>query len=104
MVFLVIFLADDIAIGGLPPIPKWEAAAIGTLAVLTLVLLVFNVPRRLAFGFSRSAFESMAQSAPPPGITPVNAWLGVYWVDDYAGDARGTNVLPRAFRLRWHGT
>ncbi len=89
-VFLATFLSRRHRQGGLLPIPKWQAAAVPTLAVLTLVLLVFNVPRRLAFAFSRSAFESMAQSAPPPGITPVNAWLGLYWVDDYAGDARGT--------------
>lgn len=78
--------------GGLLPIPKREATAIPILVVLTLALLFFYVPRRLAFLFSRSAFESTAQSAlnSASGLTPVNAWLGIYWVDDCAGDSRGT--------------
>ena len=89
-IFLAVFLYRRHRQGGLLPIPKWQVAAVPTVVVLTLALLFFYVPRRLAFLLSRSAFERMAQSAPPPGTTPVNAWLGTYWVDEYAGDASGT--------------
>ncbi len=89
-IFLAIFLYRRHRQGGLLPLPKWEATAVPIGAVLTFALLFFYVPRRVAFLFSRSAFESMAQSAPAPGVTPVNAWVGIYWVDDYAGDATGT--------------
>lgn len=77
--------------GRLGPVPGREAVTILVVVVLTLALLVFYVPRRVAFLLSRSSFEKMVQSAPESGYggTKINARLGLYRVDEYAADPRG---------------
>ena len=71
--------------------PKGEAIAAAVVAVVTLALLVFCIPRRTAFVLSRSAFDAAVQSAPTSarGGVRLQRRLGVYRVDQHAADPRG---------------
>ena len=92
LALLGVFLYRRHRQGGLRSIPRREAMEIPTMIILTLVLLYFYVPRRLAFVLCRAAFESTAQAAlgSGSGRTSVNSWVGIYWVNECAGDSSGT--------------
>lgn len=83
-----------------PQFSMWELMAIPVIGLVTLTLLVFSVPRRLAFSFSRNHFEAAAVQAPPAkhGIE-FEAKLGLYQVDKFAADPRG-GVFFRVYRGR----
>ncbi len=72
-------------------LPMKEAIAIPVVIFIGLVLLVYYVPRRIAFRANLSAFEALAANAPSSeyGGVPINARLGVYQVDEFAADPRG---------------
>lgn len=60
------------------------------LVCLTLGLLTFYVPRRIAFLAFRGSFERHLAAAQVSdyGGAPLG-WVGIYRVDEYAADARG---------------
>jgi hypothetical protein len=72
-------------------IPVREAIACPIVAAVTIILLVANVPMRLGFLLSRSAFQAAAPSAPSSqhGGVHLDRRLGIYKVDEYATDSRG---------------
>ena len=57
----------------------------------TFVLVLFYVPRRLAFAYSISDFQALVEQAPvhESGGEPLNQRVGVFMVQDYAADPRG---------------
>lgn len=70
----------------------WKRVGVVFAMVLgTCVLLMFYVPRRIAFAASRAAFEQMVPEARLSEYqgTALNRRLGVYTVDAYAADPRG---------------
>lgn len=71
-------------------LPIREAIAIPVLMLIVFGLLVFYVPRRIAFASSRSDFELAAAGAPKSkqGVS-LDRKLGIYQVDQYAADPRG---------------
>ena len=73
------------------PFPWRRTVAIPIIAVVTLALLVFYVPRRAAFLLSRPAFDQTVPTAAVSefGGASLNRRLGVYMVDEYAADPRG---------------
>ena len=72
-------------------LPKSLTLVVVSVATLTLILLIFYVPRRVPFLLSRSSFEQRLTSAPTNERWPtkLNARLGIYHVDKYAMDPRG---------------
>jgi len=88
--FTLVFIAIKLIRrqGRLSDLPLREAAAVALFAVATAGLVVFAVPRRVAFALSRSAFEETCKSA-PEGWHELNSRLGLYHVDEYATDSRG---------------
>lgn len=72
-------------------IPWARGAIVMVLLLGTYVLLEFYVPRRIAFAASRASFEQMVPQATPSEYqgAPLNLWLGIYKVDEYAADPRG---------------
>ena len=57
---------------------------------VTFVMLLFYIPRRVAFAISRPAFESaIAQNENVARNSEFNQRLGVFWVDKFANDRRG---------------
>jgi hypothetical protein len=71
--------------------PWFRVAVVFALLFGTYVLLKFYVPRRIAFAASRASFEEMIPQATPSldQGTPLNRFLGLYRVDEYAADPRG---------------
>lgn len=69
--------------GRLSPFPKCEAVAIPIIMAAALTLLVLQVPLRVAFLLSQSAFEQAVAAAPtsPHGG---GTRLGLYKVDEFA--------------------
>jgi len=61
------------------------------LVVATFALLLFYVPRRATFAACRSAFDRQLSSPPSVGASavPLDRWLGIYHVDEWASDQRG---------------
>ncbi len=59
--------------------------------VLSLVLILSGIPRRVAFVLSRPAFQRLAATAPVSGYDAeaVGHLVGVYYVDLYGADPRG---------------
>ena len=82
-------------------LPWRQAAVVAGLLFCTYVLLKFYVPRRIAFAASRASFEQLVQHAAPSDDegTPLNRWLGVYRVEQFAVDPRGGVY----FRVYSHG-
>ena len=83
---------------GLDALSTREAFAIPVVAVVTLLLVVLQIPRHVAFLLARSSFEQMVQSAPmfEYNRRPLNyegprrnIKLGLYEVDWYVRDPRG---------------
>lgn len=74
-----------------PKIPWRRIAVVVTILFSTYVAIKFYVPRRIAFAVSRSAFEQLVLQAPKSDRhgTPLNRWVGIYCVDEYATDPRG---------------
>jgi hypothetical protein len=79
--------------GHLDAVPRREAFAILLIAIVALLLLIFHIPRQVAFVLARASFEQIVQSAPLYGDTrtPVNyegralnMRLGLYEVDEHA--------------------
>lgn len=68
----------------------YEAVAVPVAVILTVSLLVFNLPMRLSFFCHRSAFERALEQVPTAerGI-PAKLRLGIYQIDEYATDPRG---------------
>lgn len=84
--------------------PRWVLQSIHALRVsgssaglallllaLTYGLLSFSLPCRIVFFLSRPQFEKLLAHAPPtePGRQPLNQFLGLIRVGDYARDPRG---------------
>ena len=72
-------------------IPRKQVGIALLMLLATFVLLIANVPRRIAFMASRSAFQTVVDKTPSPvgRDTLLNRRLGIYMVDEYEGDARG---------------
>ncbi len=74
------------------PVPhrRWFIVAITTL-ILSVVLMMNGIPRRVAFALSRPAFQQRAATAPVSEYNGegLGRRLGVYHVDRYAADPRG---------------
>ena len=91
--FTLVFIAIKLIRrqGRLSDLPLREAAAVALFAVATAGLVVFAVPRRVAFALSRSAFDEASASAPIPEQegAATNSRIGLYYVDCYARDPRG---------------
>lgn len=71
-------------------VPWTQVIAMVAMLFVTYGLLKFYVPRRVAFEYSRSAFDALVALAPPvdaPGR--FNVWAGIYRVDEAAADSRG---------------
>ena len=69
--------------------PPWaQAAVVFAILSCTFLLLLFYVPRRIAFAASRTAFEELVPQAVEQA-THLNRRVGVFEVDDYAADPRG---------------
>lgn len=66
---------------------KWE----GAIMLVTLALLVLNVPQRIGFALSKGAFESLLASLDVSikGHVNVQHRVGVYFVDKVDIDSRG---------------
>jgi hypothetical protein len=83
---------DDEIGGGKSPVPnrRWFKVAIATL-ILSVVLMMNGIPRRVAFALSRPAFQQHAAKAPVSEYNGegLGRRLGVYYVDRYAADPRG---------------
>ena len=72
--------------------PTWAESMIFVALLLgSFVLLKLDVPRRLAFGASRTAFAPLLARATVTDYqgTPLDRKLGIYFVDRYAADPRG---------------
>lgn len=71
--------------------PAWQFDLTAVVMALTLVLLIYGIPRRVAFLASRPAFERFVASAPLSkyGGEVLDARVGLYRVDRYAADPRG---------------
>ena len=68
-------------------IPRRHFLVAIVLLCVTYGLLKFYIPRRIAFSFSRAAFEQLVLEGAPAGAGDV--WAGVYHVEDYESDPRG---------------
>jgi hypothetical protein len=86
LVFIVVKLARQQ--GRLSELPLREAAAVALFAVVTAGMVFFEVPQRVAFALSRSAFDKACKSA-PEGRHELHSRFGIYQVDEYAKDPRG---------------
>jgi hypothetical protein len=78
------------------PRRRTSATVTLVLSVLTPVLLLTSVPRRVVFGQYRGEFEQLLDQAPPPGsraVVGLNADLRIYWVDQWGTDTRGGTYL-----------
>ena len=89
-------LEPDIDLGGEElggselPTPRRRPLLISaSVMILSLILIVFGIPRRAAFLVSRPAFEPYVATAPASDAKPLGRWLGVYYVDRYGADVRG---------------
>jgi hypothetical protein len=72
-------------------VPRWSRRICSVIILISLVLLIFYVPRRIGFAVSRSAFQRYADAhqQADSGITKLKAWFGVYKVDQFSIDPRG---------------
>jgi hypothetical protein len=72
-------------------IPRRRLGIILAILGCTFALLIFYVPRRVAFAVSRERFEQLVPLALPSEFAgiPLNKRLGVYRVDEFAADLRG---------------
>lgn len=71
-------------------VPRTHIIAMVAMLFVTYGLLKFYVPRRVAFEYSRSAFDALVTRAPAPdGSVKLDAWAGIYRVDEAAADSRG---------------
>lgn len=71
--------------------PWTRITATALILVVAYAALKFYVPRRLVFPFNRSDFAAHVTHAPESdfGGEPLDQWLGIYHVDEYAKDPRG---------------
>ena len=76
---------------GRAPYPPRHLLVAPALVCLTLVLLLFYVPRRVAFAACKGRFDRHVGAAPAGGYegAVLDARLGIYHVDRYAADPRG---------------
>ncbi len=76
--------------GRMDEVPSFELSAILFVFILTLTLLVIGLPMRVAFAYSRGAFESIDGAVVESTKDRVlNQRLGLYYVDKFARDPRG---------------
>ena len=63
----------------------------GAVSLLSLAIVLTNIPLRLAFIFCRPSFEQWVESAPASqyGGEALNRRIGMWRVDEYAADSRG---------------
>ena len=61
------------------------------LVCLTLIALIFYIPRRIAFVVCQSQFDRLVASVPinEDGGAPFEHWVGIYHVDRYATNPTG---------------
>jgi hypothetical protein len=84
-------IGDEIGVGKATA-GRWRWLVLSPIVVtLSLTLIWFGVPRRVACLISRPAFERWVATAPANryGGEPWGHRLGVYYVDRYAADPRG---------------
>ena len=81
------------------PTPKWATLTIPIILLFTITSLALNIPCRIGFMISRSAFEELQKtiSSPPTEPVALNRQAGLYLVDSYATDTRGGLF----FRTHW---
>lgn len=80
---------EEIGSGKLPTPRRRPLLISSSVTILSLILIVFGIPRRAAFLISRPAFETYVTTAPASDAKPLGRWLGLYYVDRYGADARG---------------
>ena len=90
-VVFAVMIAARIDRAWLTPLPKLEISVLTIIGVLTLGMLKYEIPRRLAFVVSRDAFEQYLVAAKPSkfGGVPIHSRVGLYRVSEYAADPRG---------------
>jgi hypothetical protein len=83
--------AEDPGVGKTPVARRRWIVLSPAIIALSLVLVSNGIPKRVAFGLSRAAFERHIATAPVSEYegVPLERWLGVYYVDRYAADPRG---------------
>jgi hypothetical protein len=94
-------IADEIG-GGTKSVPRWPWIILSpAIVVLSLVMIAYGIPGRVAFALARPAFERYAASAPISKYDgeALGRWIGVYFVDRYGADSRGGVY----FRTHAHG-
>jgi hypothetical protein len=79
---------------GRPGKPRRRGTAVVVLVclVVTPLLLLNAVPRRLMFRQHQSEFEALLPQAPPAGdhaVVGLNADLSIFWIDQWGTDVRG---------------
>jgi hypothetical protein len=72
-------------------LPRDQLMLAPIMVMFTLLLLIFYIPRRIAFVAFRSQFASYVPSAPASNgrPAPLDKWLGIYHADSYGSDPRG---------------
>lgn len=89
--WIVFVIAILKAGGGEPRRPRTYALVYVAVGALVLVAIVGGAPRRVAFAYSRDAFDDLAKSlASSPRVRPTMPLrAGLYSIDEYAVDAQG---------------
>ena len=72
-------------------VPVWTMPVAPVLVCTTFAMLLFYVPRRVAFMAHERAFERMLPAAPAAGsmTTTLGRRVGIYYIDEWATDERG---------------
>jgi len=85
-----------------PSFPLRRLLFTPSIVVLTFALLLFYVPRRIAFWFVRGEFERHVASAvrSKSGGKPLGR-IGIYAVDEYAADPRGGVYFRSGSQPSW---
>ncbi len=84
-------IGDEIGVGKETVHPRRRITTAPAFIAVSLILLWFGIPRRVAFLLSRPAFERLVATAPANRYEgePLGRRLGLYDVDRYAADPRG---------------
>jgi hypothetical protein len=82
---------EEIGGGDLPMSRRRPFLISSSVLILSVVLIVTGIPRRVAFLISRPSFQRHVATAPASEYEGegLGRWLGVYYVDRYAADPRG---------------
>jgi hypothetical protein len=85
-------LGDEDVGGGKLSVPQWRPILISAfIVIVSLVLIMTGLPKRVAFLISRPAFQRHVSRAPASEYEgeALGRFLGSYYVDRYAADPRG---------------